>query len=126
MVEDCIFCKIRKGEIPSTILYSDDDFMIIKDINPQAKVHLLVIPNIHVPYIDMITEEDACILGKIISKISHLQEELGITGGYRLIINQGKNANQTVAHIHLHILGGEKLKNFNINLNYSLKSVKQL
>ena len=112
MVEDCIFCKIRKGEIPSTILYSDDDFMIIKDINPQAKVLLLLIPNIHVPYIDMMTEEDACILGKIISKISHLQEELGITGGYRLIINQGKNANQTVAHIHLHILGGEKLKDF--------------
>ena len=112
MVEDCIFCKIRKGEIPSTILYSDDDFMIIKDINPQAKVHLLVTPNIHVPYIDMMTEEDARILGKIISKISHLQEELGITGGYRLIINQGKNANQTVQHIHLHILGGEKLKDF--------------
>ena len=112
MVEDCVFCKIRKGEIPSTVLYSDDDFMIIKDINPQAKIHLVAIPNIHVPYIDMMTEEEACILGKIISKISHLQEELGITGGYRLVVNQGENAHQTVAHVHIHILGGEKLKDF--------------
>ena len=111
-MEDCIFCKIRLGELPGTILYKDDDFMIIKDINPQAKIHLIAIPNSHVPYIDMMTEEGACLLGKIISKISHMQEELGITGGYRLVINQGENAGQTVAHVHIHILGGEKLKDF--------------
>ena len=109
MMEDCVFCKIRKGELPSAKLYEDDDFMIIKDINPQAKIHLIAIPHMHVPYIDMMTEEGALLLGKIMSKISHMQEELGITEGYRLIINQGENAGQTVGHVHIHILGGEKL-----------------
>lgn len=109
MMEECVFCKIRKGELPSTKLYEDDDFMIIKDINPQAKIHLIAIPHMHVPYIDMMTEDGALLLGKIMSKISHIQEELGITEGYRLIINQGENAGQTVGHVHIHILGGEKL-----------------
>lgn len=109
MIEECVFCKIRKGELSSTKLYEDDDFMIIKDINPQAKIHLIAIPHMHVPYIDMMTEEGALLLGKIMSKISHMQEELGITEGYRLIINQGENAGQTVGHVHIHILGGEKL-----------------
>ena len=109
MMEDCVFCKIRKGELPSSKLYEDDDFMIIKDINPQAKIHLIAIPHMHVPYIDMMTEEGALLLGKIMSKISHMQEELGITEGYRLIINQGENAGQTVGHVHIHILGGAKL-----------------
>ena len=108
-MEECVFCKIRKGELPSTKLYEDDDFMIIKDINPQAKIHLIAIPHMHVPYIDMIAEEGSLLLGKIMSKISHMQEDLGITEGYRLIINQGENAGQTVSHIHIHILGGEKL-----------------
>lgn len=108
-MEECVFCKIRKGELPSTKLYEDDDFMIIKDINPQAKIHLIAIPHMHVPNIDMMTEEGALLLGKIMSKISHMQEELGITEGYRLIINQGENAGQTVGHVHIHILGGEKL-----------------
>lgn len=111
-MENCVFCKIRKGEIPSTTLYKDDDMMIIKDINPQAKVHLVAIPNIHVPYLDMMTEEGMHKVAKIFSKISQSQEELGITEGYRLIINQGENAGQTVDHVHIHILGGEKLKDF--------------
>ena len=112
MVEECVFCKIRKGEIPSTKLYQDDDFMIIKDINPQAKVHLIAIPTSHVPYIDMMTDEGTILLGKIMGKISHMQEELGITNGYRLVINQGENGGKTVDHVHIHILGGEKLKDF--------------
>ncbi len=109
---DCVFCSIRKGEIPSTCLYKDEDFMIIKDINPQAKVHLLAIPTTHVPTIDLMTEEGAEYLGKILGKISHMQKELGIEDGYRIIINQGKNARQDVMHVHIHILGGEKLKDF--------------
>lgn len=106
---DCVFCKIKFGELPSTKLYEDEDFMIIKDINPKAKVHLIAIPHIHVPYIDMMTEEGYNLLGKIIGKISHLQEELGIANGYRIIVNQGEDARQSVAHVHIHILGGEKL-----------------
>ena len=112
MSDNCVFCKIRKGEIPSTKLYEDDDFMIIKDINPQAKIHLVAIPTEHFAHIDMLTEEGASKLGKILGKISLMQKELGITDGYRLIINQGENAGQTVNHIHIHILGGEKLKDF--------------
>ena len=111
-MDECVFCAIKKGELPSTILYKDDDFMIIKDINPQAKVHLVAIPNLHVPYIDMMTEDGTALLGKIIGKISHLQAELGIENGYRLLINQGNDAGQSVNHIHIHILGGEKLKEF--------------
>lgn len=108
-MEDCVFCKIWVGEIPSTTLYKDNDFMIIKDINPQAKVHLIAIPHSHVPYIDMMTEEGTALLGKILGKISHMQEELGLTNGYRIVINQGEDAGQTVNHVHIHILGGEKL-----------------
>ena len=111
-MENCVFCKIRKGEIPSTMLYKDDDFMIIKDINPQAKIHLVAIPTEHVPYLDMLTEKSAELIGRIMSKISHMQEGLGLTNGYRLIINQGADAGQTVSHIHIHILGGEKLNGF--------------
>ena len=111
-MENCVFCKIRKGEIPSTKLYEDEDFMIIKDINPQAKVHLIAIPTSHVSEIAMMTEEGTALLGKIMGKISHMQEELGITNGYRLVINQGEDGGQTVNHVHIHILGGEKLKDF--------------
>ena len=111
-MDNCVFCKIRKGEIPSSTLYKDNDFMIIKDINPQAKVHLLAIPTCHVPYIDMLTDEGAALFGKILHRVSHMQEELGITNGYRLVINQGEDGGQTVNHVHIHILGGEKLKDF--------------
>ena len=110
MVE-CIFCKIRLNELPSTKVYEDEDFIIIKDINPQAKIHLIAIPNEHYASIDMQTEEGSMIFGKIIYKISTLQEQLSLEDGYRLVINQGVNAGQTVSHLHIHILGGEKLKN---------------
>ena len=111
-MENCVFCKIRKDEIPSTKLYEDEDFMIIKDINPQAKIHLVAIPTCHVAHIDEMTESHALLIGKIMGKISHMQKELGLTNGYRLIINQGADANQTVQHLHIHILGGEQLKDF--------------
>ena len=111
-MDNCVFCKIRKGEIPSTTLYKDDDFMIIKDINPQAKIHLVAIPNLHVAHIDEMSEEETNLISKILFKISHMQNELGLTNGYRVIINQGSDANQTVQHLHIHILGGEKLKDF--------------
>ena len=108
-MNNCVFCKIRKGEIPSTKLYEDEDFMIIKDINPQAKVHLIAVPTEHCAHIDMLNESSLEKLGKIMGKISHMQQELGLTNGYRLQINQGEDGGQTVNHIHIHILGGEKL-----------------
>ena len=111
-MDNCVFCKIKKGEIPSTKLYEDEDFMIIKDINPQAKIHLVAIPTLHVPYIAEMSEQQSLIIGKIMNKVSKMQNELGLTNGYRLIINQGHDANQTVPHLHIHILGGEELANF--------------
>lgn len=108
-MDNCVFCKIRNGEISSEIVYKDDDFMIIKDINPQAKIHLIAIPKNHAARLHLIDENSATQIGKIIYKISKMQKMLGIEGGYRLIINQGENGGQTVDHIHIHILGGEKL-----------------
>ena len=74
-MENCVFCKIRKGEIPSTMLYKDDDFMIIKDINPQAKIHLVAIPTNHVPRLHMLDDNGAMQIGKIIGKISQMQKQ---------------------------------------------------
>ena len=111
-MENCVFCKIRKGEITSTKLYEDEEFMIIKDIEPQAKIHLVAIPTCHVAHIDEMTNDQTLLIGKIMGKVSHMQEKLGLTNGYRLIINQGADANQTVQHLHIHILGGEKLRDF--------------
>lgn len=111
-MSNCIFCKIRSGEIKSEIVYMDEDFMIIKDIEPQAKVHLLAIPTKHIGLIENMDEDYSLIIGKVMKKVSNMQKELGLTNGYRLIINQGKDANQTVDHLHIHILGGEKLKDF--------------
>lgn len=111
-MDNCVFCKIRKGELPSTCLYKDNDMMIIKDINPQAKIHLVAIPNVHVPHIDMMTHDGMVMLAKTLEKVAQIQDELGLTNGYRLIINQGADAGQTVNHVHVHILGGEKLKEF--------------
>ena len=110
-MEDCIFCKIKVGEIPSTKLYEDEDFMIIKDINPVSKIHLIAIPNEHYATLEMQTDEGAVVLGKILNKIGDLAESLGLSNGYRLVINQGEDGGQTVQHLHIHIMGGEKLKN---------------
>lgn len=111
-MDNCIFCKIRNGEIKSEIIYKDEDFMLIKDIEPQAKIHLLAIPTKHIGLIENMPEDYVTIIGKVMGKVSHMQKKLGLTNGYRLIINQGKDANQTVNHLHIHILGGEKLKDF--------------
>lgn len=110
-MEECIFCKIKFNELPSTKLYEDDDFFIIKDINPMAKIHLIAIPKEHYASIDMQTEKGAIVFGKIIHKIASLQDTLGLSNGYRLVINQGNDAGQTVQHLHIHIMGGERLKN---------------
>ena len=109
-MKECIFCKIRLGEIPSTKLYEDEDFMIIKDINPVAKIHLVAIPNEHYATLKAQTGEGAMVLGKIFNKIGELSDGLGLKNGYRLIMNQGEDAGQTVHHLHIHIIGGEKLK----------------
>lgn len=111
-MENCIFCKIIKGEIPSAKVYEDDDMVIFKDIEPKAKLHYLCVPKSHFKLLKDMTDEQSAMLSKCFKKIPELQSELGLDGGYRLIINQGDDAGQTVFHLHIHILGGEKLSDF--------------
>ena len=108
-MENCLFCKIIKGEIPATKMYEDDNMIIIKDIAPQAPVHLLLIPKEHYANIIEMSEEQALILAKCIKKLSTLTDTLGIAEGFRLVSNKGANGCQSVDHLHIHILGGHKL-----------------
>lgn len=105
----CIFCEIIKGNIKSEILYEDDKFIVIKDIEPKAKYHYLAIPKNHYKLLSEQTSDDIEILGYILNKIPSLSELLHLENGYRLIVNQGEDAGQTVHHLHIHILAGEKL-----------------
>lgn len=108
-MNDCIFCKIIKGEIPSTKVYEDNDMVIIKDIAPQAPVHLLLLPKEHFANIVEMTDAQAQTLGKCLKKLSTLVDELGLQGGFRLVSNKGADACQSVEHLHIHVLGGSKL-----------------
>ena len=107
--DDCIFCKIAKGEIPSNKLYEDDDMLIIKDLNPQAPVHLLLIPKDHYANVCEMNDEQALALAKCVKKLSTLVDELGLQDGFRLVSNKGENGCQSVQHLHIHILGGKHL-----------------
>ena len=108
-MENCIFCKIANGEIPSTKLYEDDDMVIIKDLNPQAPVHLLLIPKQHYANIVEMTDAQAQTLAKCVKKLSTLTDNLGLQNGFRLVSNKGEDGCQSVGHLHIHILGGRKL-----------------
>lgn len=108
-MSDCIFCKIANGEIPSTKLYEDDDMIIIKDLNPQAPVHLLLIPKEHYANIIEMSDAQAQTLAKCIKKLSALTDQLGLQNGFRLVSNKGSDGCQSVGHLHIHILGGGKL-----------------
>ncbi len=108
-MNDCIFCKIRDGVIPSPKLYEDDEVFVIRDIEPKAKCHYLMIPKRHFKLLSEMTKEDEAMLGRALKKIAELAPELGLENGYRIIINQGDDGGQTVFHLHIHILGGEKL-----------------
>lgn len=108
-MENCIFCKIIAGEIPSAKVYEDEDMLVFRDINPQAKVHCLCVPKSHFATLAEMSAEQAEILKKCFVKIPGLAKSLGLENGYRLIVNQGKDAGQTVFHLHIHILGGQDM-----------------
>lgn len=111
-MENCIFCKIIAGEIPSPRLYEDDKMIVIRDIEPKAKLHYLCIPKTHFAMLKDMDEAKADIVRHCFATIPTLEEKLGLQAGYRVIINQGENGGQTVAHLHIHLLGGEKLADF--------------
>ena len=107
---DCIFCKIISGEIPSPHIYEDDQVVVINDINPQAPIHMLVLPKKHVASVAATTDEDQALLGHMMRVAAKMAEERGIAeSGYRLIVNTGRDGAQTVMHLHLHVLGGKAL-----------------
>lgn len=108
-MNDCIFCKIMKGEIPSEKVYEDDDVFVIRDIDPKAEKHYLMIPKRHYKTIAEMTDDDAAALIRGLRRIPGLADRLGLSDGYRLVINQGDDAGQTVFHLHVHILGGQPL-----------------
>ena len=111
-MENCIFCKIIAGEIPSPRLYEDEKMIVIKDIEPKAKCHYLCIPKTHFALFSEMDSEKAEIVKHCFGVIPTLEEKLGLKEGYRVIINQGENGGQTVPHLHIHLLGGEKLPDF--------------
>ena len=107
---DCLFCKIIEGSIPSRKVYEDEFVYAFEDIQPQAPVHLLVIPKKHIPSMNEAEPEDAELLGRVLLAAKKAAHDAGLAdSGYRLINNVGKDSGQVVFHIHVHVLGGEKL-----------------
>lgn len=109
-MDDCIFCKIIKGEIPSNKVYEDDKIISFKDLNPEAPVHVLIIPKKHISSLNEVNDEDAEIIAHIFKTVPKLVKELGIDeGGYRIVSNCGEDGGQSVPHVHFHLLGGRSL-----------------
>jgi len=110
MAEQCIFCRIVAGEVPSDIVYQDEDFLAFRDISPQAPTHVLIIPKTHITSLAQLTEEQQELAGRLIIIARKLAEKEGIAKrGYRLVINCGPEGGQLVPHLHLHLIGGRKL-----------------
>ena len=108
-MENCLFCKIVAGQIPSSKVYEDDKILAFRDIQPQAPVLVLVIPKEHIPSADGISAENAAVVAHIFTKIPQIAAEQGLKNGYRIVSNCGDDAGQTVKHLHFHILGGKAL-----------------
>ena len=108
-MENCLFCKIVAGTIPSTKVYEDENILAFRDIAPMAPTHILVIPKTHIPSVDGITPENSDLVAHIFATIPAIARAEGLENGYRVVSNCGPDAGQTVPHLHFHILGGRKL-----------------
>ena len=108
-MNDCLFCKIISGDIPSTKVYEDETIFAFRDIAPQAPVHILVVPKAHIADMNGISPENSAVIAHIFTQIPKIAEAEGLTGGYRVVSNCGPDAGQTVFHLHFHILGGKVL-----------------
>lgn len=106
---DCVFCMIANHQIPSNIAYEDDQIICFHDLEPQAPVHVLVIPKKHIESLDALTDEDRELIAHLMLKIKDIAAELGLENGYRVVSNNGEDAFQTVKHLHFHILGKRKM-----------------
>ena len=106
---DCLFCAIIKVDIPSTKVYEDESCYAFLDIAPQAPVHCIVVPKMHIPSADAINQDNASYVSAIFTAIPKIAEKLNLTNGYRVITNIGEDGAQSIKHLHFHILGGKKL-----------------
>lgn len=112
-MDNCIFCKIMAGEIPTTKVYEDDLCFAFRDIEPLAPEHFLVVPRTHIASVAEVGENMEPVVGHIFGVIARLAEELGFDNGFRVVTNCGKDAGQTVSHLHFHVLAGKELGTFN-------------
>jgi histidine triad (HIT) family protein len=107
---DCIFCRIAKKEIPAEIVYEDELILAFKDIKPVAPVHILIIPKSHIPSVNHVALEDKTLMGELILAAQKIAKDQSVDkSGYRLVLNIGQDAGQTVDHLHLHLIGGHRL-----------------
>ena len=110
-MDECIFCKIIRGEMPATIVYTDEQVTAFRDIRPVSPSHILVVPNKHIPSMNAVSEQDEQLLGHMLTVVKPIADREGITDtGYRLIVNTGPDAHQVVYHLHLHIIGGGPMR----------------
>lgn len=109
MPDDCLFCKIVNQDIPSEFLYEDDAIVVFRDINPQAPVHLLIVPKQHIRSVNDLSVDDQAIVGKLFMVAKQMADEQGISkSGYKLLFNVERGGGQVIFHLHLHLLGGWK------------------
>ena len=108
-MENCLFCKIIRGEVPSAKVYEDSLCYAFRDINPQAPTHILVVPKTHIQSCNGVNADTSAVVGHIFEVIPKIAAEEGLTDGYRVVSNCGEAAGQTVGHLHFHILGGKTL-----------------
>ena len=108
-MENCLFCKIVAGDIPSTKVYEDETVLAFRDIAPMAPTHILVIPKTHIPSVDGVTAENSAVVAHIFEVIAQIAKAENLVNGYRVVSNCGSDAGQTVPHLHFHILGGRQL-----------------
>lgn len=108
-MSDCIFCKIANGEIPTDMVYEDDKIVVFKDASPQAPVHVLMVPKVHIASLDDLKDGDAELIAYMMLKIKDIAKDQGLDKGYRVVINCGEDGQQTVRHLHIHMLGKRKM-----------------
>ncbi|MGD8406716.1 MAG: histidine triad nucleotide-binding protein [Anaerolineales bacterium] len=110
-MDDCIFCKIIKGQAPATIVYKDEEITAFQDIHPVAPTHTLIVPNKHIESVNKVDPEDEPVLGRLFSVARELAKKDGIDEhGYRLIVNTGTHGGQVVYHLHMHLMGGQRMR----------------
>lgn len=108
--ESCPFCRIAAGKLPARMIYQDDELLAFQDTHPKAPVHILIVPREHIPSVNDIEPEHVPVLGRMIQRARHLASDAGVAlSGYRLVINTGPDAGQSVSHLHLHLIGGRHL-----------------